>query len=91
MTGFSWWLSGKESLANAGDTGSIPGLERSLKKKMATNSSILVWEITWTENSGGLQSTGLHKSWIDLATKQHQNSMTNSTRPKGGKWKYTVV
>ena len=24
-----WWLSGKESTCNAGDDGSIPGLERS--------------------------------------------------------------
>ena len=24
-----WWLSGKESACNAGDAGSIPGLERS--------------------------------------------------------------
>ena len=52
----------KESPANAGGTGSIPGLERSLKKEMATNSSIPVWEISWTEDPGGLHSTGLQKS-----------------------------
>ena len=33
-----------------------------LEKEMATNSSILVWEISWTEDPGGLQSTGLQKS-----------------------------
>ena len=48
------------------ETGSIPGLERSLQKEMATNSSILVWEIaweiSWAEDPGGLQSTGLQKS-----------------------------
>ena len=27
--GLPWWLSGKESVCNAGDTGSIPGLGRS--------------------------------------------------------------
>ena len=28
---------------------------------MATHSSILVWEIPWTEDPGGLQSMGLQK------------------------------
>ena len=46
---------------NTGDTGevgSIPGSGRSLEEEMATHSSILVWEIPWTEEPGGLQSTG---------------------------------
>ena len=29
--------------------GSIPGWGRSPEKKMATHSSILTWEISWTE------------------------------------------
>ena len=29
-----------------------------LEKGMATHSSILVWQIPWTEEPGGLQSTG---------------------------------
>ena len=29
-----------------------------LEKEMATHSSILAWRITWTEEPGGLQSTG---------------------------------
>ena len=29
-----------------------------LEKEMATHSSILGWEIPWTEESGGLQSMG---------------------------------
>ena len=28
-SGFPWWLSGKESACNVGDSGSIPGLGRS--------------------------------------------------------------
>ena len=28
---------------------------------MATHSSIVVWEIPWTEEPGGLQSMGLHR------------------------------
>ena len=34
------------------------GLEDPLEKKMATHSSILAWRISWTEEPGGLQSTG---------------------------------
>ena len=44
------------------ETCSIPGWEDPLEKEMATNSSILPWEITWTEEPGGLQSMGLQKS-----------------------------
>ena len=32
--------------------------EDPLEKEMATHSSILAWEIPWTEEPGGLQSTG---------------------------------
>ena len=103
--------------ANAGDTGSIPGLGRSpgggngnpiqysclgnpmdrgawratvhgvpkswtrlsnftftfhfhaLEKEMATHSSILAWEIPWTEEPGGLQSMGSLRVRHDFATK----------------------
>ena len=34
----------------------------SLEKEMATHSSILAWEIPWTEEPGGLQSNGLQES-----------------------------
>ena len=36
---------------------------------MATYSSILAWEIPWTEEPGGLQSTGSQRVGHDLATK----------------------
>ena len=32
------------------------GQEDPLEKEMATHSSILAWEISWTEEVGGLQS-----------------------------------
>ena len=32
--------------------------EDSLEEEMATHSSILAWEIPWTEEPGGLQSMG---------------------------------
>ena len=34
------------------------GQEDSLEKETATHSSILAWEIPWTEEPDGLQSTG---------------------------------
>ena len=34
------------------------GREDTLEKGMATHSSILAWRIPWTEEPGGLQSTG---------------------------------
>ena len=34
------------------------GQEDPLEKEMATCSSILAWRISWTEESGGLQSMG---------------------------------
>ena len=35
------------------------GWEDPLEEEMATHSSILAWRIPWTEEPGGLQSTGL--------------------------------
>ena len=37
---------------------------------MTTHSSILAWEIPWTEKSGGLQSMGSQRVGHDLATEQ---------------------
>ena len=34
------------------------GWEDPLEESMATHSSILAWRIPWTEEPGGLQSTG---------------------------------
>ena len=57
----------KNPPANAGDLGLIPGWGRSLEKEMTPHSSILVWEIQWTEEPGRLQSVGLQKSQIQLS------------------------
>ena len=46
------------------------GQEDPLKKEMATHSSILAWEITWTEEPGRLQSMGLQRIGHELVTKQ---------------------
>ena len=55
---------------NAGDTGYmglIPVQEVTLKKEMATHSSILAQEIPRTEEHGGLQFMGSQKSWTRLS------------------------
>ena len=48
--------------ANAGDSGLLPGSGSSLEKGMTTCSSIRAWEISWTEEHGGLQTMGSQKS-----------------------------
>jgi len=46
--------------------------EDPLEKEMATHSSILAWEIPWTEETGGLQSVGSQRVRLDSAPKQPQ-------------------
>ena len=41
------------------------GQEDPLEKGMATHSSILAWRILWTEEPGGLQSTGSQRGRHD--------------------------
>ena len=41
-----------------GVLGSVPGSGRTLEEEMAAHSSILTWEMPWTEEPGGLQSKG---------------------------------
>ena len=54
------------------------GREYPLEKEMATHSSILAWRIPWTEEPGGLQSTGLQRVGHDWAT-----SLTSSNNHLG--------
>ena len=51
----------KNLLANAGEASLSRGQEDPLEEEMATHSSILAWEIPWTEDTDGLQSTGSQK------------------------------
>ena len=46
------------------------GGEDPLEEGMATHSSILTWEIPWTEEPGGLQSMGSQKSQTQLSSDQ---------------------
>ena len=66
---------GKESACSAGDTAdvsSIPGLGRSPGEGNGNHSSVLAWEIPWTEKSGE-QSKGLQRVGHNLATKHFEN------------------
>ena len=62
------WLRSKEYACNAetacneGDTGLILDQEDPLEKETATHSSIIGWEIPWTEEPAGLQSMELQES-----------------------------
>ena len=52
------------------------GWEDPLEKKTATHSSILAWEIPWTEAPGGLQAMELQ---IDMPEHTHTHTHTCPT------------
>ena len=74
--GFSGGAVVKNLPADAGDTGLISELERPTttppppEEEMATHSSTLAWEITWTEELGWLLSMGA-QSWTRLSNCAH--------------------
>ena len=53
---------------NTGDLGSIPESGRSSRKGNGNHSSILAWEIPWTQEPGGLQLMGSQRLGHDKAT-----------------------
>ena len=55
--------------------------EDPLEKEMATHSSILAWEIPWTEEPGGLQSMGSQRVRYSLATQQQQQLVSTCAFP----------
>ena len=65
LRGFPHSKVNKDSACTAGDRSSIPGSGRSPGEGNATHSSILAWEIPWTEEPGGLQSMGLQRVGIN--------------------------
>ena len=60
--GLPWWLRGKESVPMQETWVQSLGWDDPLEKETANHSSILTWEIPWTEDPGGLQSMGSKKS-----------------------------
>ena len=53
------------------------GQEDPQEKEIVTHSSILAWEIPWTEEPGGLQSKGSQRVVRILAIKQQQRNIIN--------------
>ena len=66
--GLPRWFSGKESAANTGNVGLIPGSGGSPGEGMAMHSSVLGWEIPWTEELGRLWSMGSQRVGHNLGT-----------------------
>ena len=69
----------KIPLVNAEDASLILGWEDTLEKEMETHSSILVWEIPWTEEPGWLKFMGLQRVRRDLATKPEKAMAPHSS------------
>ena len=72
--GLPRWLSGKDLPAVQETWIQSLNWEDPLEKEMATHSSILAWEIPWTEEPGRVQSMGLQRVRRDSATKQQQQN-----------------
>ena len=51
------------------------GQEDPLEEEMATHSSILAWEISWTEEPGGPHSMGSQRVGHDWATETHTHTL----------------
>ena len=58
------------------------GWEDPLEKEMATNSSVLAWEIPWTEEPGGLQSMRSKKSRTRTGMCVHTHMWVQGYTPK---------
>ena len=66
------------------------GWEDPLERETATHSSILAWEISETEQPGGLQSMELQRVRDDLVTKQQSNCHTRSIFKCWENWNFGV-
>ena len=60
------WISGKELLAKAGDSGLIPGVGKSPEEGNVNHPAFLPGK-SHGQESGGLQYMGLQKSWSRLS------------------------
>ena len=66
------------------------GQEVSLEKEMATHSSILAWEVPWTEGPGGPTVCGVTRVRYDLTTKyMHTHILDTEPGVYLWSWKHT--
>ena len=56
------------------------GWEDPLEEDMATHSSILAWRVLWTEEPGGLHSTGSQRVGHDGSDLTHTHTLKLKTR-----------
>ena len=62
------------------------GQEDPLEKEMATHSSILAWEIPWTEEPGGLLSMGSQELDTTLQLNLPPTTSSNGIYPRMQRW-----
>ena len=70
------------------------GWEDPLEKEMATHSSIVSWEIPWTEDPSRLRSMGWQRVRLGLATKNNifiKHTLTQFLHVWRRKWQPTPV
>ena len=67
LNGLPWWLRGKETVI-AGDKSLASGLGRSPWGGNGTHSSILAWEIPWTEEPGGVHGVAKSRTRLSMGT-----------------------
>ena len=89
VKGLPRWHSGKESTCQCRRCkGLIPGLGRSPGGGNGNHSSILAWEISWTEKPGGLQSMGSQRhDWTHTHT-HTQEVHSSRIEKKLKRWVY---
>ena len=75
--GLPWWLSGKESAYQCRRLGFDPWIGNIPWRRKWQHSSILAWEIPWTEEPGGIQSMGLQE--LDTTSQLNNNILTYSS------------
>ena len=69
LNGLLWWAHTVKSLLAMRETWVRSlGWEDPLEEGMTTHFSALTWRIPWTEEPGGLQSTGLQRVGYNSAT-----------------------
>ena len=86
--GLSRRHSGKSLPASAGaggDTGTSPGVGRTLEQGMVTHSSTPAQETPWTEVPGGLQSTG-RRAGHDWQLSTHTHTYTHTPESAHLRW-----
>ena len=77
--GLPWWLSSK---AKQETQARFLGQEDPLGKEMATHSSILAWEIPWTEKPGRLSS--MESQELDMTQWLNNNKTVSSAHTRQG-------